>query len=127
MEDIAALAMRAKKGDQDAFNGLYHRTRDRAYFVAHSIARNEEDALDILQTAYLKAWQSLKQLKDPAQFGAWLQRITANTAKNYVMRNKPGLAWSGGEDGMNPLALVLPPANFTAESAPPQRRHAPLR
>jgi len=106
MEETAALVARAQKGDQDAFNELYHRTRDRAYFVAYSITRSEDDALDILQSAYLKAWQELKKLKEPERFGAWLQSITANTAKNTLRKSKPQLTWSGGRDDVDPVTLL---------------------
>jgi len=88
---IAELVRKAAQGDQGAFNSLYLRTRDRAYFVAHSITKNEQDALDILQEAYLKAWQSLDSLEQPELFGAWFRQITGNTAKNFIKKQKPWL------------------------------------
>jgi len=99
-DQIARLTEQAQKGSQDAFNELYRLTRDRAFFVARSIAGNEQDALDIIQDSYLKAWQNLHGLKQPEQFPAWLRQITGNTAKNYLRRGKPQLFLPGGEENL---------------------------
>ncbi|MCL1963463.1 MAG: sigma-70 family RNA polymerase sigma factor, partial [Firmicutes bacterium] len=96
-ERIAELAGKARQGNQDAFNELYRLTRDRAYFVALTITRNEQDALDIVQDSYLKAWQSLDNLQKPEQFQAWLNQITGNTAKNYIKHHSP-LLFLGSDD-----------------------------
>lgn len=95
--NMAALVRQAQQGSQEAFNELYRLTRDRAYFVAYSIAKNEQDALDILQDAYLKAWQKLDTLHDPALFSAWFRQITGNTAKNFVKKQQP-LLFCGGDE-----------------------------
>ena len=104
-EQIAALAQKARTGNQDAFNELYLLTRDRAYFVAFSITKDEQDALDILQDSYLKAWQGIGSLQNPEQFPAWLHQITGNTAKNYVRQRKPQLFQPGAEDETDILGL----------------------
>jgi len=104
-ERIAQLVPKAAGGDQEAFNELYLLTRDRAYFVAYSITRSEQDALDILQEAYLKAWQKLGTLRDTAQFPAWFRQITGNTAKNFIKRKQPLLFQGGGEDDIDILEL----------------------
>jgi len=88
-KQLAALVRAAQGGDQSAFARLYRETRDRAYFVALSITKNEDDALDILQDAYLKAWQRLPSLEDPEQFSAWFRAITGNTAKDYLRKHSP--------------------------------------
>ena len=97
-ERLTQLARLAQKGSHDAFNELYRLTRDRAYFIAFSIARNEQDVLDILQDAYLKAWQGLPGLQNPEQFSAWLRQITGNAAKDYIKKRKPVL-FAGGDEG----------------------------
>ena len=88
-ERIAELAAKARQGSREAFNELYCLTRDRAYFVAFTITRNEQDALDIVQDSYLKAWQSIGSLQKPEQFPAWLRQITGNTAKNFIKHHSP--------------------------------------
>ena len=97
-ERIAELAANARQGNQDAFNELYRLTRDRAYFVAFTITRSEQDALDIVQDSYFKAWQHMDTLQKPEQFTAWLQRITGNTAKDYIKHHSPLLFLEGEED-----------------------------
>ena len=47
--------------------------------------------MDVLQDSYIKAWQSLASLKDPASFRAWFGRIVANTAKNTLAKKRPML------------------------------------
>ena len=86
---IGMLAEQAAQGNEGAFNELYLLTRDRAYFVAYSVARNEQDALDILQESYLKAWKKLGELNTPDIFCAWLRQIVGNTAKDYVKKRRP--------------------------------------
>jgi RNA polymerase sigma factor (sigma-70 family) len=96
-ERIAELALKAQQGKQDAFNELYRLTRDRAYFVALTITHNEQDALDIIQDSYLKAWQCIGSLEKPEQFPAWLRQITGNMAKDYIKRHSP-LLFLGSDD-----------------------------
>ncbi|MCL2433021.1 MAG: sigma-70 family RNA polymerase sigma factor [Clostridia bacterium] len=85
------LVRSSKAGSESAFNELYLLTRDAAFFVAVSITKNQEDALDILQEAYLKAWKNLAALRDPAQFKPWFNQITANAAKSYIKKRNPTL------------------------------------
>jgi len=101
---LTALAARAAQGDGDAFNELYRLTRDRAYFVAYSVTRSEQDALDILQDSYLKAWQNCAGLKNPAVFTAWLHQIVGNTAKDFIKKRRPQL-FEPLEGDDDPLAL----------------------
>lgn len=79
----------AAKGDENAFDELYVLTRDRAYFVAYSITKNEQDALDILQESYLKVWQKIDKLENPEAVSAWLRQIVGNTAKDFVKKRRP--------------------------------------
>ncbi|MDR1734387.1 MAG: sigma-70 family RNA polymerase sigma factor [Oscillospiraceae bacterium] len=88
-EAIGKLAAKAAAGDSKAFQDLYLATRQKAYYVALSITKNEADAQDIVQDAYIKAYQHLPELADPESFGGWLNQITANHAKNYITRKKP--------------------------------------
>jgi len=96
-ERIEELAAKAQRGSRDAFNELYRLTRDRAYFVAFTITRNEQDALDIVQESFLKAWQRIASLEKPERFQAWLRQITGNTAKDYIKHHSPLLF--PGDDG----------------------------
>jgi len=86
---METLVRAAAEGDESSFNELYRRTRNQAYFVAYSITKSEEDALDILQDSYLKAWKNLSRLKEPEKFTSWFNQIAANTAKTFVTKRKP--------------------------------------
>ena len=81
----------ALKGNESAFSALYESTQRDMYYIALKYMKNEEDAMDVLQDSYIKAWQSLATLKDPASFRAWFGRIVANTAKNTLAKKRPML------------------------------------
>lgn len=81
----------AIKGNEKAFSALYKATQRDMYYIALKYMKNEEDAMDVLQDSYIKAWQSLTSLKDPASFRAWFGRIVANTAKNALAKKRPML------------------------------------
>jgi len=83
------LALAAQQGDKAAFNQLYLLTRDRAYYFAISMVKNEDDALDVLQDSYLNAWKHLGALEQPELFASWLNRIVGNVAKNALKKHRP--------------------------------------
>ncbi|MDE6208428.1 MAG: sigma-70 family RNA polymerase sigma factor [Lachnospiraceae bacterium] len=89
--DLTEIVKAAQNSNQRAFEALYNLTKDSSYFVAFSITQNENDALDIMQDSYLKVFNSIQQLKNPDAFESWLNRIVANTAKNYIAKKKPML------------------------------------
>lgn len=80
------LAGRARKGDLDAFNVLVSRWETRIYNYLLRITGHAEDALDLCQDTFLKAYQNLARLDDPARFGAWLYRIAHNEAMSHLRR-----------------------------------------
>lgn len=79
----------AKAGSETAFEALYNMTKDSAYFIAVNIAQNEQDAQDILQDSYMKAFDKINTVNPPEMFDNWLNKIVANTAKNYIRKHKP--------------------------------------
>lgn len=90
-QEIADLVLRARNGEQEAFSELYKCTNDKAYYTAYSIVKNNDDAMDLLQDAYVKAFQSLDTLNNPESFTSWLCRIVSNGCKNYLVKKKPML------------------------------------
>lgn len=78
----------AKNGEQDAFRFLYESTYRDKYYIAQKYMRNEADAQDVLQDAYMKAWTSLSQLQEPDRFPGWLSMIVASTALNALKKKK---------------------------------------
>ena len=89
--EIASLVEKSRQGDNAAFGELYRLTEKQAYFIALRIAKNEDDAYDILQDCYIKAMQKMDTLENPENFVAWFNQIVSNAAKNYVIKSKPML------------------------------------
>lgn len=90
-KDFIEIVNAAKSGDNTAFESLYNMTKDSAYFVAISIAKNEHDAMDILQESYIKAFESLDTLNQPENFDSWFNRIVSNKSKDWLKKKKPVL------------------------------------
>jgi RNA polymerase sigma-70 factor (ECF subfamily) len=85
-DDESALVERAKGGDEDAFASLVHRHNERAFAVAYRLVRQREDALDIAQEAFVRAYQALAGFKGEARFSTWLHRIVVNQALDHLRR-----------------------------------------
>ncbi len=89
MTEIDELVGRAQHGDQLAFDELVRRTHADTYTLAYRLCGNEEDARDVVQDAYLRAYKGLKRFRGDAQFTTWMYRITANCANTLMgKRNK---------------------------------------
>ena len=71
---------RRQDGDQQAFDELVRATYADTYTLALRLTGDEEDARDVVQEAYLRAYRGLKRFRGDAQFSTWLYRITANCA-----------------------------------------------
>ncbi|MDO8682953.1 MAG: sigma-70 family RNA polymerase sigma factor [Armatimonadota bacterium] len=73
------LVLRAQKGDLKAFDELVLRHNQRVYILARRILGNHEDALDVHQEAFLRAWKSIRKFRGDSEFSTWLYRITVNS------------------------------------------------
>ncbi|MDQ6949591.1 MAG: RNA polymerase sigma factor [Actinomycetota bacterium] len=82
----ADLVAAAKDGDRNAFDQLVRMTYAAAYTLALRLTANEEDASDVVQDAYLKAFRGLKHFRGDARFSTWMYRITANCASTLLSR-----------------------------------------
>lgn len=82
----AALVERARSGDQAAFEQLVRATYADTYTLAFRLTGDEEDARDVVQETYLRAFRGLKRFRGDAQFTTWLYRITANCASTHLGR-----------------------------------------
>lgn len=78
--DDQDLVLRTKAGDRSAFEVLVRRYQDRAYNVAFQILRHHEDALDVAQEAFARAYLSIARFRGSAGFYTWLYRILVNLA-----------------------------------------------
>ena len=82
------LVNQAKKNNQSAITKLYELTNQNAYFVAISMMKNEDDTFDVLQNAYIKAFNKLDTLENPEKFQSWLNQIVSNECKMALRKHK---------------------------------------
>jgi len=88
LSELDRLVFAAKGGDRPAFDELVRRTYVDTYTLAVRLTAHEEDARDVVQEAYLRAWKGLDRFRGDAQFSTWMYRITANAAYTSVKRRK---------------------------------------
>jgi len=81
-----ALVERAKAGDVNAFAELVRLSQAEVYTLAYRLTGNEDDARDVAQDAYLRAFKGLKRFRSDARFSTWMYRITANCASSHLSR-----------------------------------------
>lgn len=84
--EVGELVTAAKAGDRSAFDELVKATYAETYTLALRLTQNEEDARDVVQEAYLRAYKGLKKFREDAQFTTWLYRITANCAATHLAK-----------------------------------------
>ena len=82
----AELVSAAIGGDVDAFAELSRRYRDSYTRFAVRMVGNRDDAEDVLQSAFIRAYRALDQCRDISRFGAWLYQIVANECRTFVSR-----------------------------------------
>src|SRR6476661_6848334 len=82
------LVRAAQRGDMLAFEELVARHRDKIYARAFSMVRNEDDAVDLSQEAWVKAWQRLKQFQGESSFVTWMTRIVINLCLDHLRKAK---------------------------------------
>ena len=85
---VEALAHRAARGDVDAFDELVRATYAESYTLAYRLTGDDDDAHDVVQEAYLRAFRSIRRFRGDAQFTTWLYRITANCASTHLGRRR---------------------------------------
>ncbi len=78
----------AQKGGMAAFEELVARHRDKIYARAYSMMRNEEEALDLSQEAWVKGWQRLAQFQGDSSFVTWMTRIVINLCLDQLRKQK---------------------------------------
>jgi RNA polymerase sigma-70 factor (ECF subfamily) len=82
------LVKAAKQGELGAFEELVARHRDKIYARAFSMLRNEDEALDMAQDAWVKGWQRLAQFQGDSSFGTWMTRVVINLCLDQLRRRK---------------------------------------
>ena len=85
--EAAAVLARARQGDSDAFRALVETHSRSAFRLAFRMTGNEQDAEDVVQESFLRAYRQLGRFESRANFGTWLYRIVSNCSVD-VMRSK---------------------------------------
>lgn len=89
-EQSRELVRRVQRGDESAFRELFDRYHRRAFSVAFGVVRNQQDALDIIQDAFIKVHKHIDNFQGTSSFYTWLYRIVMNLSIDHVRRQKKG-------------------------------------
>jgi RNA polymerase sigma-70 factor (ECF subfamily) len=82
------LVARSQRGDVDSFNQLILRWERPIYALAYRVIGREEEARDVCQEAFLRAFRALPGFKGQAKFSSWLYRITLNLCRDWIRRQR---------------------------------------
>src|SRR5882762_5061229 len=86
--DDRDLVEAAKRGDREAFRTLFERYHRRAYALAFGVLRHQDDALDVVQDAFIKAHKYLDKFEGNSSFYTWLYRIVMNLAIDHLRKHR---------------------------------------
>ena len=115
LED-AELVNQCRDGDTAAFERLVTKYRRRAYAIVHAMVQNEQDARDLAQEGFVRAWGAIHQFKGRSSFYTWLYRIMRNVAVDYLRKKR--ICADGESYELITAADIIPEAQ-TAPSASP--------
>lgn len=86
--DDLTLVRQAQAGDANAYDELVRRYQRQIYGVVYHMTSHHEDANDLTQEAFVKAWQALKSFKGDSSFFTWIYRIAVNRTLNHLKQRK---------------------------------------
>lgn len=101
-DEDAGLVARAQAGDRDAFEELVRRYADHLFAVVVRLVSSPEEAEEVTQEAFIRAWRGIRGFKGDARFFTWLYRIGVNEARRRGQRRAPDVAASIDEHGIDP-------------------------
>lgn len=97
--DYTEAVEKAKQGDQQAKEVLYTETCQHMFFLAKSIVKSDEEAMDIIHDSYICVFQKLDNIKNLSGFKSYLRTTVVNRCKNYLSKKKPLYLSDMTEDG----------------------------
>ncbi|MGO9606014.1 MAG: RNA polymerase sigma factor [Candidatus Binataceae bacterium] len=100
--DEAELIKRASKGDHEAFGTLVERYQRRVANVAFAVVHNQDDAIELAQETFVRAYENLRKFEARSSFSTWLYRIAANLAIDFWRREGRHVVLRG-EDAENEM------------------------
>jgi RNA polymerase sigma-70 factor (ECF subfamily) len=110
--DDRDLVERCQRGDLDAYEVLVHRYRQRLYGLIYGMVRHEQDATDLCQETFVKAWQAIRGFQKNAGFYTWLYRIATNLCVDRARRHarRPTVAFEEAVDPETDPGVDVPPS-----------------
>ena len=114
--DDRVLVKRCQAGDSSAFNDLVLRYRNKAFMMVYGMVQNEQDAWDLAQEGFLKAWKSIHRFKGESSFYTWLYRIMTNVTIDALRRK--GIHGEAEFDDRIAPAHVDPGSRTTPSAVP---------
>jgi RNA polymerase sigma-70 factor (ECF subfamily) len=114
--DDVALVRRCQQGDDRAFDELVTKYRSRVFAMIYHLVHNEQDAWDLAQDGFLKAWKSLDRFRFQSSFYTWLYRIMTNVAIDWLRKKQI----QAGQEFDDSIALqdLEPGSDLAPKSAP---------
>jgi RNA polymerase sigma-70 factor (ECF subfamily) len=109
------LVERATQGDTDAFNLLVKRWERAIYALAYRVLGRDEDARDVCQEAFMRAYRGLGRFKGQAKFSSWLYRIALNLCRDWLRRERRAVVVQPPEDEELGERALVDPINETVE------------
>lgn len=104
--DETTLVRRARQGDLSAYDELVRRYQERVYATVYHMTANHEDANDLAQESFIKAYRALKSFKGGSSFYTWVYRIAVNKTINFLKQRR------------NKTQMSLDDLDFNAEHDP---------
>ena len=89
--DLKEMIEKAAAGEENALEKIYNLTYVQGFAIALQMVKNEQDAMDIMQDAYISAFRNLKQIEDPKRLKSWFNCIVVNKCKDWLKKKKPQL------------------------------------
>lgn len=117
-EEEAGIIERVQNGDADAFEGLVTAYERNVYNLALRMTGNSEDAADMSQEAFLKAYNSLQSFRGESKFSVWLYRIVSNVCLDFLRRKsrRQAVSLSMEDEGGEEVQLELPDESQSPET-----------
>ena len=119
MEEELKIIARVNSGDTEAFELLVAANQSKVYSLALRMTGNEEDALDISQEAFLRAYLSLSGFRGDSKFSVWMYRLTSNLCIDFLRKKKRGTAVTltlGEDEDSREQELEIPDQRYCPET-----------
>ena len=114
--DDQALVERSQRGELDAFEALVEKYRQRVWRLAFNVLRDREEAWDVAQEAFVRAWQALGNFRGQSAFYTWLFRITMNVASDRLrQRGARGRAFGTERVGEEEMERTMADTDVTPD------------